>query len=367
MQSMDDLLDKIFLGNPLSDWLLAAVVFVVTLLVIPALRNRLEAQARKLQGGSHAGGGATLLQLAAVLLGRTSKIVLLVVAVYLAQKMLTWSDRVHRVFDVIIVFGIWLQVGLWASASLRFLIEHRQRRDGVDRVASAASIDVVMFLAQLMIWAVILLVALDNLGVNITALVAGLGVGGIAIALAVQTVLGDVLGSLTIAFDKPFTVGDAVRIDDIEGTVEHVGIKSTRIRSVTGEQVVMANADMLKSRLRNLGRMPEKRVLSRLRIAYDTAPAQVEKVPVMAEEAVKAAEGTRFFSCLLMEIGQYSLEFELIYYVSTQEGRNVARSTDAVNRGILSRFATAGISFAYPTQQSLLIGRDGAAAAPAKA
>ena len=345
MSSLPDFLKTTWLGNPLRDWLLAATVFAVTLLVIPALRSRILAQKEKWHHDR-----AAWLELAALLLGRTSKIVLVVVAVYLAERMLSWPRNVDRVFDVIIVFGIWLQVGMWATTALRFLIERRQHRDGVDRAASAASIEVVMFLAQLMIWAVILLVALDNLGVNITALVAGLGVGGIAIALAVQTVLGDVLGSLSIAFDKPFVVGDAVRIDDIEGTVEHVGIKSTRLRSINGEQIVMANADVLKSRLRNMGRMPEKRVLVRLRLGFDTPQQKVRQVPALVKEAVETAQDTRYVSCYLADIGQYALEFEVIYFIANRSG-NIPRTTDAVNHGILERFAAAGITFAYPTSR----------------
>lgn len=344
------MLNQTFLDNPLRDWLLAAGVFLVTFLVTPVLKGRIQAQRRKWQ--SMASPTPTL-ELLAQLLARTSQVVVLVFALYFAEKILTWPEKVDRVFDVIIVFGIWLQVGLWATTALRYFLEHRQKRAGLHDAAAASTVNVLMFVGQLLIWAVFVLLALDNLGVNITALVAGLGVGGIAIALAVQTILGDVFGSLSIAFDKPFVVGDTLRIDDIEGTVEHIGIKSTRLRSVTGEQVILANADVLKARVRNLGRMPEKRINARLRVAYDTPPALVEQVPVLAEAAVRAGEGTRFVSCLLAEIGQYALEFELVYFVANAGERQIPRTTDAVNRGIVARFAAAGIAFAYPTRRQL--------------
>jgi small-conductance mechanosensitive channel len=162
-----------------------------------------------------------------------------------------------------------------------------------------------------------------------------------------------VFGSLSIAFDKPFVVGDTLRIDDIEGTVEHIGIKSTRLRSVSGEQVILANADVLRARVRNLGRMPEKRVNARLRVAFDTPPELVAKVPLLAEESVRAGEGARFVSCLLAEIGEYALEFELVYFIANVGDRQIPRTTDAVNRGIVARFGAAGIAFAYPTRRSL--------------
>jgi len=344
------MLNHTFLDNPLRDWLLAGGVFLVTFLVTPALKGRIQAQRRKWQSME---SPTPTLELLAQLLARTSQLVVLVFALYFAEKILTWPDRVDRVFDVVIVFGIWLQAGLWATTALRFFLERRQQRAGLNDAAAASTVNVLMFVGQLLIWAVFVLLALDNLGVNITALVAGLGVGGIAIALAVQTILGDVFGSLSIAFDKPFVVGDTLRIDDIEGTVEHIGIKSTRLRSVTGEQVILANADVLKARVRNLGRMPEKRISARLRVAYETPPALVAQVPVLAEEAVRTGEGARFVSCLLAQIGEYALEFELVYFIANTGERQIPRTTDVVNRGIVARFGAAGIAFAYPTRRQM--------------
>jgi len=348
MNAATSLLGHSFLGNPLRDWLLAVLVFVVTFLALPVLRSRLRAQRQQWRHMESAP-----LELLTLLVAKTSRLVLLVVAVYFAAKILNWPHHVDRAFDVIIVFGVWLQAGLWASTALRFFIERRRDRSGLSDGAAASTVHVLMFVGQLLIWAVIVLLALDNLGVNITALVAGLGVGGIAVALAVQTILGDIFGSLSIAFDKPFVVGDTLRIDDIEGTVEHIGIKSTRLRSVTGEQVILANADVLRSRVRNMGRMPEKRFIIRLRLAYETSPALVERVPVLVEEAVRAGEGTRFVSCLLAQIGDYALEFDTIYYVANRPDRNIALTNDLVNRGILQRFAAAGIALAYPTRRQV--------------
>jgi len=348
MQGPASLLSHTFLGNPLRDWLLAILVFTVTFLVLPVLRARLRVQQQKWRHMESA-----TLELLTLLLARTSRLVLLVVAVYFAEKILSWPHRVDRIFDVIIVFGVWLQAGLWASTALRFFIERRQQRSGLNDGAAASTVHVLMFVGQLLIWAVIVLLALDNLGVNITALVAGLGVGGIAVALAVQTILGDIFGSLSIAFDKPFVVGDMLRIDDIEGTVEHIGIKSTRLRSVTGEQVILANADVLRARVRNLGRMPEKRFNIRLRLAYETPAALVERVPVLVEEAVRAGEGTRFVSCLLGQIGDYALEFDALYFIANRPDHNIGRTNDLVNRGILRRFAAAGITLAYPTRRQV--------------
>jgi small-conductance mechanosensitive channel len=348
MQITATLLDYMFLGNSLHDWLLALAAFCATFLVLPFIRGRIRARQQRWQDMDN-----PALELLALLAARTNRLVLLSLALYFAEKLLALPPKVDRAFDVVIVFGAAVQLALWATTALRFLIERHYSHSGADDAGARASVGVLMFIGQVLVWAVFALLALDNLGVNITALVAGLGVGGIAIALAVQTILGDLFGSMSIALDKPFTVGDSLRIDDLEGTVEQVGIKSTRLRSVSGEQIILSNADVLKSRVRNLGRMPEKRVSLRLRVAYDTPADKVAKVSALVESVVLAAGGARFISCLLAEIGEYALEFELVYFIDNRGDVRIPQVMDAVNRGIVEHFAAAGIGFAYPTRRQI--------------
>jgi small-conductance mechanosensitive channel len=346
MDQWRDLLDHHFLGNPLSAWGLATLAFLFTFLVIPLVRARIQVHRARWQSVE----GLPGLDLLAVLVARTSRLVLLVLALYLASVILELPRAVERTFDVVIIIGAWAQVGIWATAALRFFI---RRRGGVEPAAQA-SITLLMFGAQVLLWTVFILLALDNLGVNITALVAGLGVGGVAVALAVQTLLGDLFASLSIAFDKPFVVGDQLRIDDIEGTVEQVGLKSTRLRSVTGEQIILANADVLRSRVRNLGRMPERRVIVRLFVAYDTPAEKLDLVPALVARVVRAQGGTRFLHCLLGALGSYALEFEIIYYIENRPHLSPGQINDAINRGLFRELGAAGIRLAYPTQQLLM-------------
>jgi small-conductance mechanosensitive channel len=245
-------------------------------------------------------------------------------------------------------------MALWASTALRFTIERHYRGDSGAGGPGSGAVGVLMFVGGVVIWAVFALLALDNLGVNITALVAGLGVGGIAVALAVQTILGDLFASISIALEKSFVVGDALRIDDIEGTVEYIGIKSTRLRSVSGELVIISNADLLKSRVRNLGRMPERRVLFRLQLAHENDAARIEQVGHIVRRVVAAQPATRFVQCLLMALAQDALEFEVVYFVANRMDVNHAATVDAINRGIVREFAAAGIQFAYATRRVLL-------------
>lgn len=349
MESVARVLQTVVLANTVGSWLLAALVIAATFLVVPFARGRI--RAHMAARGRLRQGESPMLDLLVLLASRTSRLVLLSVALYLAEKLLHLPVQVDRLFDVVIVFGVAVQCAIWGVVAFGFFIDHHYTRSRQD-AASRAPVTVMLFIGQLVIWAVFLLLALDNLGVNITALVAGLGIGGIAIALAVQTLLGDLLASMSIAMDKPFVVGDSLRIDDIEGAVEYIGIKSTRLRANTGEQVIIANADVLKSRVRNLGRMPERRTAFRLRFPYDSTPAEVARIPVLVEEAVRAVEGTRFVSCLLAAIGDYALEFEVLYFISNTDGR-IPRVNDAVNRGILQRLAAERIALAYPTQRQI--------------
>src|SRR5208282_3567030 len=193
-----------------------------------------------------------------------------------AEKILILPVRVDRVFDAAIALGCALQAGLWATAAARFGLQCQLARIGDPGLTG--TMDVLLFVLYAVIWAVITLLALSNLGINITALVAGLGVGGIAVALAAQTILVDLFASLSIALDRPFVLGDTLRVDNFEGAVEQIGIKSTRLRSVSGEQIIIANADLLRSRVRNLGRAIERRALFSFALSYQTQRALLERV-----------------------------------------------------------------------------------------
>jgi len=338
------LLQQQILGNPLQDWLYAALVFALTFTVLPLLRGLVRRHARRYVQRGLPVAAALLL----FLIQRTSRLFTLTVALYLVERLLTFPGRSDRIADVVIVFSFWLQVGLWLMAAVRFGLE-RRTSGGQDRQL-AGTLNIVLFVTSLIVWIVVALLALDNLGVNITALVAGLGVGGIAIALAVQAILGDLFASLSIALDKPFGVGDLLRVDDCEGTVEQIGIKSTRLRSVSGEQIILSNADLLKSRVRNFERMQERRALFTLRVRHDCSAAQLAEVPRLVEASVAGCAGARYVHCLLKAIGESALEFEVLFFVATARNSDLTAALDTVNRALLQRLAAAGVALAYPTR-----------------
>jgi small-conductance mechanosensitive channel len=344
MSNLPQLVRQILLDNSLADWLAAAFAFLLTFTALPLLRGYLRARR------SHYANRdlPPLVALVAYLMERTSRIVLWIVALYAAERILTLPKHLDHVFDIAITVGCWLQFGIWAAAAARFGLERQQARSGDTRLSG--SIDIVLFALRLLIWIVVALLALENLGVNVGPLIAGLGVGGIAIALAVQTILGDLFASLSIALDKPFVIGDSLRVDSFEGTVEQIGIKSTRLRSVTGEQIIISNADLLKSRVRNLGRASEWRALFNLPLVYDTPAALVEQVPALVKAAVASYEGTRFVYCLLKQLSDSGLVFEVCFFVENGPGRDLSCALDQVNREILRSFWRSGIAFAAPAR-----------------
>jgi small-conductance mechanosensitive channel len=325
------------------------LAFLLTFTALPLLSGVVRRQASRYEARTLPLAAALLL----FLLQSTSRLFMLTVALYLAERVLTLPGRSDRIADVVIVCSFWLQVGLWMMAAVRFGLQRRML-EGQDRQL-AGTLNIVLFVAGLIVWTVMALLALGNLGVNITALVAGLGVGGIAIALAVQAILGDLFASLSIALDKPFGVGDLLRVDDCEGTVEQIGIKSTRLRSVTGEQIILANADLLKSRVRNFQRIQERRALFTLRVPHDSSATQLVEIPRLVTAAVAAWEGARFVHCLLKSIGDTALEFEVVFFVPVTRTNELNVALDAVNRSVLEKFAVAGISLAYPTQTVHLV------------
>jgi small-conductance mechanosensitive channel len=348
MADWRDLPQLEFLGNDLKTWAVALGIFLVTLTILPLVRRFISARRRRHtdQTRMH-----LWMDLTGTLVAATSRLFILAVAVWLASRDLTFAPRVERWLTIAIVLVFWMQAALWAMAAVRFAVDARRQRSTGPDTLLRSSMEVILFAAGILIWGIAFLLALDNLGIEIKPLLAGLGIGGIALALAVQTVLGDLLASLSIALDKPFGLGDALTVDDVQGTVEHIGVKSTRLRSVNGEQIIMSNADILKSRVRNFGRLRERRSLFRLDVHYETPVSALAAVPAAVREIIEATPATRFDRCHLLSCGGPALQFEVVYFVTSPEFAVYANAQQTINLGILERFRALGVSFmgATPT------------------
>ena len=338
--------ERIFYGNSIADWLIAAALTMAVWSGLSLVRRLIASRLRKYSTAHR----STPVRLIFYLLGHTKQFLLLAIALDVGQENLTFPPKIQHIVTNSLLTLVLVQVGVWAGRSLRFYLERKEAERGADRVF-AGSLGIIYFVAGLLIWSLLILVALDNFGVNITALLAGLGVGGVAVALALQNVLGDLFASLSIALDKPFVVGDSLNIDAYTGKVEHIGIKTTRLRSESGEQIILSNADILKSRVRNYGRMPEQRILAALRVAYATPSERLRSIPRVLEDIVRSQANARFDRCHFKTIGDSSLLFELSYFAQQPASNPMMDLQQLVNFRIIEEFERLGVEFAYPTQR----------------
>lgn len=340
---MNILHESQWLGNSLFVWLRAAAV---GLTVLFAARATLAIVSRHLRRLSEQTTNRLDNHVVEVLVA-TRWTTLAALGLLAATRALDLPKGVGRRVDQVVMVLWLLQVGIWAATAFEaWLTARRETADPAARTAIGA----LRFVARTGIWATVLLLALDNLGVDITALVTGLGIGGIAVGLAVQNILGDLFASLSIVLDRPFEIGDFIVIDDLSGEVEHIGVKSTRIRSLTGEQIIFGNSDLLASRIRNYKRMQERRQAFRIGVEYDTAPEALRAIPGWIEEIVAAQPLARFDRAHFAEFGASSLDFEVVYYCKDPAFKALMDTQQAINYALLEKFRLEGVGFAFPTR-----------------
>jgi small-conductance mechanosensitive channel len=334
------------LDNPALVWLLAAATVALVLLVVVLLRRVALGRLERLAART----ATQLDDLVVLLLRRTPVRLALFPALYLGSLLLLLPPPVGRGLEIAAILALLLQAGIWAMALVDFWAARYRRERLASDPAAVTTLGAVALLAKVAFWVVVVLLALDNLGFDVTALVAGLGVGGIAVALATQNILGDLFSSLSIVVDKPFVVGDAIAVGDLTGRVEHVGLKTTRLRSVSGEQIVFSNSDLLGSRIRNLERLEERRVVLVLGLRYDTPAERVAAVPELVREAVARQPRLRFERAHLRGFGAFALEVEAVYWVLAADLAVAMDLQQEVNLELLRRLAAANVGLAFPTQ-----------------
>mgnify|MGYP006294425169 CR=1 FL=1 len=261
--------------------------------------------------------------------------------------------KLHQFIDkALYVAGIVLAVFYGAKllvSLILFFIRRYWRSKGVEEEKSN-TIVLLGTIIKVIIWSIALIILLDNLGVKISGLIAGLGIGGVAIAFAAQAILGDVFNYFTIFFDRPFEIGDFIIVDQYLGVVEHIGIKSTRIRSLSGEQLVFSNTDLTGSRLRNYKRMYERRISFEFGVTYQTTANTLEKIPGVVQEIIENIEQTRFDRAHFASFGDFSLVFEVVYYVLNSDYAVYRDIQQEINLEIKRRLEKMGVEFAFPTQ-----------------
>jgi small-conductance mechanosensitive channel len=294
---------------------------------------------------------------------RTSVALLFFPAVFIGARMLALPQEAASLLRTLLRLSLIAQGALWSAAIVDFLLRRYHRRRVESDPAAVTTIRAFRLAALGGVWSVAVLVALDNLGVDITALVTGLGIGGVAIALATQNILGDLFASLSIVLDKPFVVGDFIRSGEHMGTVEQIGLKTTRVRSLTGEQLVFSNADLLQSRIRNYKRMDERRIAFTIGVTYQTPAALLERIPAMVQEIIERSGELRMDRAHFAAFGASSYDFEFVYYALSADYNVYMDVQQAINLSIVRAFEREGIEFAYPTRTLFLQSSSGPAAA----
>ena len=253
-----------------------------------------------------------------------------------ADVVATYADlprRVAHVIDIAFTIAFALQGAIWARELILGLIGRRAADDGSGALASATAI--IRVLVSVTLFAIAIILILDNLGVNVTALVAGLGIGGIAIGLAAQGIFSDLFAALSILFDKPFKKGDTIRYDNSTGTVERIGLKTTRLRSVTGEQLVMANTKLLEREIHNLAAAKARRITLYLAVGGDASGKAIDAVTAAATNAVESQKGCKLIRCTLAGAGGGALTYDLVYDDSTRDNDKMAANRAAILRALI--------------------------------
>ena len=336
-----------FLDIPLWSLLLALAASVATYGVIQVVLGLLTRRANTWAAQS---SNSTAQALADVVAG-TSRFLVLMVALLVGASLLDlpgrWESRLSQLWFVAVA----LQMGLWGMRAIGLGVRRyvdRHSSAGMTQVSASAML--LSWGLRTLLWSVVMLAILSNVGVNITAFVASLGVGGIAVALAMQNILGDLFASLAIAVDKPFEVGDFIAVGDITGTVQVIGLKTTRIRSLQGEQVVMSNTDLLKHTISNYRMMETRRIVFGFGVTFDATPEQAEAVPQVVRKIIEGLPQLKFDRAHFKAYGASALEYEVVYIVQDPAYGVYMDMQQAINLAMMREFKTLGVEFAFPTR-----------------
>jgi small-conductance mechanosensitive channel len=262
------------------------------------------------------------------------------------------------IIHVLFVIAAALQAAIWARELVLGYVEHRVGPDA-EHSSLGSAIGIIRLLVSIALFSIAIILILDNLGINVTGLVAGLGIGGIAIGLAAKGIFDDLFSALSIIFDKPFRRGDSIRWDETSGTVENIGLKTTRVRATTGEEVVISNTNLLNKEIHNLARLHRRRVVQQFGLVYQTPPEVCARIPDIVREVLKGCEKCTLIRCGMIGYGASSLDFEFQFDVASEAWQKVFDSRSQVLIALLERFNAEKIEFAYPTQTSFTAAPDG--------
>ena len=354
-----------YYAEVVTDWVRGNIaeltVAVIAATLVYLLLSWLKGRAAKVARDSE--DRSAMKSIIARTLARTGKFFRIMVAVELVNGYANAPEQLARTIDVLFTIAVVLQVAIWLREIVIGLIERRANESGSEHETLQSAMVLIRLLVSFAVFAIAAIVILDNLGVNVTGLIAGLGVGGIAIGLAAQGIFSDLFAAMSIIFDRPFKRGDTITYDTTTARVERIGMKSTRLRALTGEEKIISNAKLLEKEITNNTKSVYRRVNFLISLVYQTPVEDAQRVPVLLREIVEA-QGAEFIRGGFHTFAPSSLDFQLVFDVQSEDLDEVFHVRHAIGLNIVQRFANEGIHFAYPTQTTFTAAPDGTLVMP---
>lgn len=339
-----DILEYPILGNRIESYLLAAFVAAAGLFVFSQLKKILIPRLREWVARTPSQADNFILALCE----RYLLPLLNLGVLYFSLNQLTLNAVCQKYLSALCIIVLTIQLTRLLITVMVYLFENLWvRTAGSQETPVSASI---LTILKVVVWGLGIVFIFDNLGFNVSAIVAGLGIGGVAVALAAQTILGDLFNYFVIFFDRPFEQGDFIIVDDSMGVIEKIGIKSTRIRSLDGEQIVISNSNLTASRIRNYKRMQQRRAIFEIGVTYETPASKLKQIPVIIRSIVDQIREARLDRAHFKKFGPYSLDFEVVYFILSADYNKYMDVQQQINLAIMEAFEKEGIEFAYPTQ-----------------
>lgn len=342
---MESFLQDVFLGNAVKDWGIAIGVFIGVYILVKIFEYLLVRYLKNLATKTKTQVDDFLIEVI-----HTSVVPMAYFGgVYLGMRYLSFSENVYNVTHIALLVVFTFYVLRIIISAVRFSVySYLDKQEEADVKKKQAR--GILIIINVVIWSLGVVFLLDNLGKDVTAIIAGLGVGGIAIALAAQTILGDLFSYFVIFFDQPFELGDFIVLDDKSGNVEYVGVKTTKIRTLTGDLLIVSNTDLTNSRVHNYKKMAERRIVFKLGFIYQTKHEQLKQIPTLIKSIIESVEGVRFDRSHFSGYGDFSLNFETVYYVTAPDYAIYMDKQQEIYLALFKKFEEEGIVFAYPTQ-----------------
>lgn len=349
---MNELIERSYFNNTIYDYLIAIGIIAIGVLIIWVFKGPVLKKIKSLTNKTNTDIDDFIIDI----IGRFGVPALYVILISSAFQYLTLTPRLTKLIDVINIIIVTILVIRFISAIILMMLTRyvRQQTDGEEKVKQLYG---VMVIINIFIWSIGILFLFDNLGYDVTTIVASLGIGGIAIALAAQNILGDLFNYFVIFFDRPFEVGDFVVIDDKNGVIEYVGLKTTRIKTLSGEQLVFSNSDLTSSRIHNYKKMLRRRVVFKIGVIYQTTYSQLKEIPALIQSIVNEQKPVTFDRAHFSAFADSSLDFEVVYYVESGDFNLHMDILQSINLGLYEEFEKRGIEIAYPTR-TLFINKD---------